>query len=69
MSKSGANGNARGVSLDAEGSKGKSKSRPFNARKMDSLGSSNRQAKPGSAGTPPKTAGKKKSSQARKSRR
>ena len=68
-SKSGANGGPRGVSLDADGSKGKPKSRPFNARKMDSLGSSNRHAKPGSAGTPPKLAGKKKSSQARKSRR
>ncbi len=68
-SKSGSNGSPRGVSLDADGSKGKPKSRPFNARKMDSLGSSNRHAKPGSAGTPPKLAGKKKSSQARKSRR
>ena len=53
----------------ANGSKGKPKSRPFNARKMDGMGSPNRHGKSGPAGAPPKSAGKKKSSQARKSRR
>ena len=51
------------------GSKGKPKSRPFNARKMDGMGSPSRHGKSGPAGAPPKSAGKKKSSQARKSRR
>ena len=61
MAKAGAEG--------ANGSKGKPKSRPFNARKMDGMGSPNRHGKSGPAGAPPKSAGKKKSSQARKSRR
>ena len=61
MSKSGAEG--------TNGAKGKSKSRPFNARKMDGMGSPSRHGKSGPAGAPPKPAGKKKSSQARKSRR
>jgi len=39
------------------------------ARKMDGLSSPNRQGKPGPKGVPPKAAGKKKTSQARKSRR
>ncbi len=61
MAKAGAEG--------ANGSKGKPKSRPFNARKMDGMGSPNRHGKSGPAGASPKSAGKKKSSQARKSRR
>ncbi len=61
MSKSGAEG--------TNGAKGKPKSRPFNARKMDGMGSPSRHGKSGPAGAPPKPAGKKKSSQARKSRR
>jgi len=61
MAKAGAEG--------ANGSKGKPKSRPFNARKMDGMGSPSRHGKSGPAGAPPKSAGKKKSSQARKSRR
>jgi ribonuclease R len=39
------------------------------ARKMDGLSSPNRQGKPDPKGVPPKAAGKKKTSQARKSRR
>jgi ribonuclease R len=61
VAKSGAEG--------TNGSKGKPKSRPFNARKMDGMGSPSRHGKSGPAGAPPKSAGKKKSSQARKSRR
>ena len=61
MSKSGAEG--------TNGAKGKPKSRPFNVRKMDGMGSPSRHGKSGPAGAPPKPAGKKKSSQARKSRR
>ena len=61
MAKAGAEG--------ANGSKGKPKSRPFNARKMDGMGLPSRHGKSGPAGAPPKSAGKKKSSQARKSRR
>jgi ribonuclease R len=61
VTKSGAEG--------TNGSKGKPKSRPFNARKMDGMGSPSRHGKSGPAGAPPKSAGKKKSSQARKSRR
>ena len=61
ISKSGAEG--------TNGAKGKPKSRPFNARKMDGMGSPSRHGKSGPAGAPPKPAGKKNSSQARKSRR
>ena len=52
-----------------EGSKGKSKARPFNARQMESLSSPNRRGPQPQKGLPPKAAGKKKSSQARKTRR
>ena len=69
MSKAGATVGARGASLGAESSKGKTKSRPFNVRKMDGSSSVSRHGQGGSAGASPKSAGKKKSSQARKSRR
>jgi len=52
-----------------EGSKGKSKARPFNARQMESLSSPNRRGPQPQKGLASKAAGKKKSSQARKSRR
>ena len=50
-------------------SKSKSKSRPFNARKMEGSGGVNRHGNAGPKGVPSKSAGKKKTSQARKSRR
>jgi ribonuclease R len=62
-------GVAKSGAESTNGSKGKPKSRPFNARKMDGMGSPSRHGKSGPAGAPPKSAGKKKSSQARKSRR
>jgi len=62
-------GVAKSGAESTNGSKGKPKSRPFNARKMDGTGSPSRHGKSGPAGAPPKSAGKKKSSQARKSRR
>jgi ribonuclease R len=52
-----------------EGSKSKSKARPFNARQMESLSSPNRRGPQPQKGLASKAAGKKKSSQARKSRR
>ena len=69
MSKPGPQGSAKGSALGAEGTRNKPKSRPFNARKMDSLSTPSRQGKPGPKGVPSKSAGKKKTSQARKSRR
>ncbi|PUE14037.1 ribonuclease R [Limnohabitans sp. MMS-10A-178] len=62
-------GVAKSGAESTNGSKGKPKSRPFNARKMDGMGLPSRNGKSGPAGAPPKSAGKKKSSQARKSRR
>jgi ribonuclease R len=47
----------------------KSKARPFNARKMEGSSPANRHGKAGPKGVPSKSAGKKKTSQARKSRR
>jgi ribonuclease R len=47
----------------------KSKSRPFNARNMEGSSPANRHGKAGPTGVPSKSAGKKKTSQARKSRR
>ena len=58
-----------GPNAGAEASKGKSKARPFNARQMESLSSPNRRGPQPQKGMPPKAAGKKKSSQARKTRR
>ena len=69
MSKPGPQGSAKGSALGSEGTRNKPKSRPFNARKMDSLSTPSRQGKPGPKGVPSKSAGKKKTSQARKSRR
>ena len=58
-----------GPNAGAEASKGKSKARPFNTRQMESLSSPNRRGPQPQKGMPPKAAGKKKSSQARKTRR
>ena len=58
-----------GPNAGTEASKGKSKARPFNARQMESLSSPNRRGPQPQKGMPPKAAGKKKSSQARKTRR
>jgi ribonuclease R len=69
MAKPGPQGGTRGSALGAEGARGKSKSRPFTARKTDSLSAPSRQGKPVPKGVPSKSAGKKKTSQARKSRR
>jgi ribonuclease R len=68
-SKSGANGPSKGQGFGAESSKSKSKSRPFNARTGDGLNATSRHGKAAPKGAPPKSAGKKKTSQARKSRR
>ena len=65
--KSGPHATSKGQGLGSGNSK--SKARPFDARKMDSLSSPNRHGKAGPSGAPSKSAGKKKTSQARKSRR
>ena len=68
--KSGARGASRGSELSADGVKAKpNQSRPFQGRKTEGLSSPNRQAKASAKGTPSKSAGQKKSSQARKNRR
>jgi ribonuclease R len=66
-SKSGANGPSKGQGFGGESSK--SKSRPFSARTGDGLNAISRHGKAAPKGAPPKSAGKKKTSQARKSRR
>ena len=65
--KSGPHATSKGQGLGSGNSK--SKARPYDARKMDSLSSPNRHGKAGPSGAPSKSAGKKKTSQARKSRR
>ena len=60
-------GMARGSMIGAEGPK--SKSRPFNARKAEAGKPATRHGKVSPKGAPSKSAGSKKSSQARKSRR
>ena len=65
--KSGHHATSKGQGLGSGNSK--SKARPYDARKMDSLSSPNRHGKAGPSGAPSKSAGKKKTSQARKSRR
>ena len=65
--KSGPHASSKGQGLGSGNSK--SKARPYDARKMDSLSSPNRHGKAGPSGAPSKSAGKKKTSQARKSRR
>jgi hypothetical protein len=60
-------GMARGALSGAEGPK--SKSRPFNARKAEGGKPATRHGKVSPKGAPSKSAGSKKSSQARKSRR
>ena len=70
MIKAGSRGASRGSELSAEGIKAKpNQSRPFKGRKMEGLSSPNRQAKTSANGAPSKSAGQKKSSQARKNRR
>jgi hypothetical protein len=70
MNKSGARGPSRGSELSADGVKAKSNaSRPFQGRKAEGLSSPNRQAKASAKGAASKSAGQKKSSQARKNRR
>ena len=66
-SKSGANGPSKGQGFGGESSK--SKSRPFSTRTGDGLNAISRHGKAAPKGAPPKSAGKKKTSQARKSRR
>ena len=65
--KSGPHATSKGQGLGSGNSK--SKARPYDARKMDSLSSPNRHGKAGPSGAPSKSSGKKKTSQARKSRR
>jgi hypothetical protein len=56
--------------LSADGVKAKTnQARPFKGRKMEGLSSPNRQGKASAKGAPSKSAGQKKSSQARKNRR
>jgi ribonuclease R len=66
--KSGARGASRSSELSPDGVKA-NQSRPFKGRKLEGLSSPNRQGKASAKGAPPKSAGQKKSSQARKNRR
>jgi ribonuclease R len=66
--KSGARGASRGSELSPDGVKA-NQSRPFKGRKLEGLSSPNRQVKASAKGAPSKSAGQKKSSQARKNRR
>jgi hypothetical protein len=61
------NGSARGAMSGAEGAK--AKSRPYKDRNMEGGKLPSRHGKVGPKGAPSKSAGSKKSSQARKSRR
>ncbi len=66
-SKAGGNASSKGQSFGGEISK--SKSRPFKSRQMEGMSPAARHGKAGPKGAPSKSAGKKKTSQARKSRR
>jgi len=68
--KSGVRAGSRDSDLSADGVKAKpNQSRPFKGRKAEGLSSPNRQAKASAKGAVSKSAGQKKSSQARKNRR
>jgi hypothetical protein len=66
--KSGSRGASRGSELSSDSVK-VNQSRPFKGRKVEGLSSPNRQGKASAKGAPSKSAGQKKSSQARKNRR
>jgi hypothetical protein len=70
LNKSGSRAAPRGSEISSEGVKAKpNQARQFKGRKTEGLSSPNRQTKPSAKGAASKTAGQKKSSQARKNRR